>query len=794
MKLFLIIFTILSLNAYSQEIKGSVTDTGGEPLIGVLINTDQGVKSRTDVEGNFTITINQFPVSLTLSMYDFKDKVVKLDTYPQESIKIKMEPTTQELEGVVVSASRRKQNIEDVTVSIEIIKSDYITNKGITNIEKAIDLAPGAYTMDGQVSIRGGSGFAYGAGSRVMVVWNDLPMLSADAGDAKFESIPMENLDQIEILKGASSVLYGSGALNGIVSLRSKEPTKEGETKINYQIGVFDKAPREGLRWTKKSLFDNQLSIYNGQMFKKFGYTVSAYAFRSDGYRKGTERDRLRFSGSFLYKPERTKRLKLGLDYSFSMERKGEFLIWESAEYGYTPSGGMGDPYAPGSTLSYIEALRIRIDPYAVFYDKQNNKHSLMTRYYNTTNKSLGGYDATANTIYADYKFERRMRGEWVLTVGATGKWDQIVSQLYGNHTSQNYAMYGQIEKTFWEKLSLIAGFRGEFYQVNNNIPDSRIYLSKTDSTKTFPIRPIFRVGANYKVLPFTNIRASFGQAYRFPSIAERYASTSVGMLNIFPNENLQSESGWSAELGVKQGFRIKDFKGFIDVSGFINEYKNMMEFTFGFYIPDSIPPSFNPNLPGYVGNWYGFRAENAEHARIVGAELSVSGTGSIGPLEITTLLGYTYMHPIVLNPDSSYIYGTENLGAVNGGLSNPESNMLKYRFSHMAKADIQFKLYNVFVGFSGRYNSFMVNIDKSFESGVEVVLIGNQQVLPGLKEYREKHNKGDFVLDLRLGYDFGKKYQLSFLINNVLNNEYTTRPGDIQPPRQFMLRFQANI
>mgnify|MGYP001206815707 CR=1 FL=1 len=70
--------------------------------------------------------------------------------------------------------------------------------------------------------------------------------------------------------------------------------------------------------------------------------------------------------------------------------------------------------------------------------------------------------------------------------------------------------------------------------------------------------------------MEYTFLRASYGQGYRFPSIAEKYISSAVGPLNVFPNPNLEPEYGWSAEIGMKQGFKIKNFKGYFDVSGFV--------------------------------------------------------------------------------------------------------------------------------------------------------------------------------------------------------------------------------
>ena len=791
MKKLLLIFALFSSFIYGQEIQGSVYEEGGESLIGVLIESSEGQKTRTDIEGGFAIVVKNFPVTLEFTYVDYETKKLTVEEESSEPLTVRMKPLTQSIEGVVVSASRREQKIENIPVSLEIIKPELIENKGLLNVEEAVNQAPGAYAMDGQISIRGGSGFSYGAGSRVMVVWNDAPLLSADAADAKWQSIPLENISQIEVLKGASSVLYGSGALNGIISLRDKEPTTKGETKINYQVGVYDQPERKSLRWSSQSLFTRQFSAYHGKMYDNFGFTVSAYDLRNDGYRSGEEQERFRFNGSFIFKPKRFDRLKAGINYSVNMERKGLFIVWESDSLAYQPQGGTADPYSDSSSLSRTNGLRAMVDPYVKWYDKFGNKHNVQTRLYYTLNKSVQGegQGAAASMYYADYKFERKFKRDYLLTAGLTGVSNVVRSDLYGDHDAKNYSIYAQLEKKFG-KLNLTGGVRGEYFQQNDLEPDSYTYL-REDSSARIPIRPIFRIGANYELFEYTHLRGSFGQAFRYPSVAERFASTSIGALNIFPNNDLQPEKGWSAELGVKQGFKIKNFKGFIDVSGFINEYENMMEFTFGYFKPDSIPVNiFDPNDPGYPAKWFGFRAENAEKARIAGVELSINGTGNIGPVEITTIMGYTYMNPISLNTDSTYIYGEDG----NGGFSDTSSNMLKYRFRHLAKGDIQFKYKRVMLGFSGRYNSFMENIDGTFENGINIPFAGNTPVLPGIKEYREEHDDGDIVFDARVGYQINNIFMINFIVNNVFNREYMTRPGDIQAPRQFILRIQAKF
>jgi iron complex outermembrane receptor protein len=174
-----------------------------------------------------------------------------------------------------------------------------------------------------------------------------------------------------------------------------------------------------------------------------------------------------------------------------------------------------------------------------------------------------------------------------------------------------------------------------------------------------------------------------------------------------------------------------------------------------------------------------GFRATNAERARISGIEFTFNSQGKIGPIDVTSLLGYTYMNPISLNTDPSY----------KKTFSDTSSNILKYRFRHMAKTDIQLGYKNFELGFSTRYNSWMVNIDRIFEEA-----IGGQEILPGLKKYREQNKKGAFVTDVRLAFSLKKQYRFNFIVNNLFNVEYASRPGDIQPPRNFILQFQLNF
>ena len=124
---------------------------------------------------------------------------------------------------------------------------------------------------------------------------------------------------------------------------------------------------------------------------------------------------------------------------------------------------------------------------------------------------------------------------------------------------------------------------------------------------------------------------------------------------------------------------------------------------------------------------------------------------------------------------------------------SDTSVNLLKYRFKHLAKVDIQATYKNFFVGFSCRYNSFMRNIDVVFEQDVDPST-GEIFILPGLEKYRQMYNRGAFVMDARMGYQINDSLKINLIANNFLNTEYVSRPGDVQPPRSFIVQLQLDL
>jgi iron complex outermembrane receptor protein len=134
---------------------------------------------------------------------------------------------------------------------------------------------------------------------------------------------------------------------------------------------------------------------------------------------------------------------------------------------------------------------------------------------------------------------------------------------------------------------------------------------------------------------------------------------------------------------------------------------------------------------------------------------------------------------------DDEYI---DSLTYVN---SSSDPSILKYRYTHIAKTDIELTYKNLSIGGSFRYNDFMRNIDKVF---TEDLIGGENGLIPGINKARDQYLNGDFIVDARLGCHITETARIGFIINNLLNREYMTRPATMMAPRTFAMQLALKI
>ncbi|MBS1646256.1 MAG: TonB-dependent receptor [Bacteroidetes bacterium] len=776
---------ILSYTSLAQcIIKGKVSDKNSKEVLPGVVLQCGDKNALSDADGYFELKIPAGRQTIKATMVSYVPFFKTMEVQQGDTLRlhITLEASNKALDEVVVSAGKFEQKLSEVTVSMEVIKSDLLQAKAIAQLDQIMNQVPGVAITDGQLSIRGGSGFTYGAGSRVMMLVDGMPMISADANDIKFNYVPIENMAQMEVMKGASSVLYGSSALNGVLNMRTKFAGEKPETQITTMTGIYGNPDRESMNWWKQQKKSNPMyqcvTFSHSEKIKNLDLVLGGQFYNDDGYRDSANEQRIRGNVNLRYRFKKVEGLMIGLNATMMAYSGRLFFLWKSAD-----SAFMSRPNA----LSSYNNLRENIDPYITYISKKGGKHNLRGRYFLTNNTNMSGginQGSRAELYYGEYQWQKSFKKNFNITTGLVAMKQVVLAPtLYGIKIGKNIAGYAQFDKKFFNRLTISAGMRAEYYKVDTATTHGSFFLVKNNTKNNLPFQPVFRMGLNYQAFEYTFIRASFGQGYRFPSDAEKYITTQVGGLNIYPNSNLQPERGYTAELGIKQGFKIGNFQGFADVAGYLTHYYNMIDFNFVYDTAGKNVGSLTD-----IAKYIGFQFQNIGEAQITGIDASLSGSGNIGPIRVDLLSGYTYSNPI--NP---------NYNAAKDTLGTSRTNVLRYRNKTMFKSDVQLTYKKISIGWSARYNSFMQNVDRRFTQNVlydvgmpDQYAPENWFLLPGMAQYRQVHNKGVWVNDVRIACQASENLRLSFLINNLMNTEFMSRPGLIEPPRTFV--FQATF
>ncbi|GDX51820.1 hypothetical protein LBMAG27_08670 [Bacteroidota bacterium] len=742
------------ISAQKILVSGKVIDAEKkEALVGVTVLADNAAGTYTDLNGNWQLPLSEAAHQIKFSYIGWNDTTVSCSIKSGNEIQlIVLSQKRNTLNEIVVGANRYSRPLAEQTVSMNILHPQELQNKNLQNAADALDQVPGITVIDGQAGIRGGSGYAFGAGSRVMIVVDEQPILSADKNDVKWSFIPMENIEQIEIVKGASSVQYGSAALNGVVNIHTAFPTSKPETKMNLFFTRFDGSiPASQILFGDKNPFSIGGYILHKRKIGRSDFVFDAYGYQSRSWLQGDSAKRIR--GHFKYRYRANDKLQFGVNATGMFQNTSQFLFWSNDTTGaYHPLNG-------STTLIPLKEIYTTVNPYLTLFSKNGARHNIQLQFYHSNQISLGLWQPVANLFSGDYSYLKEI-SSWKFSGGINGNIYFFKDDgLGGLHIGNSGAAFFQLEKN-WKRFRMEGGARYEIFRID----------TLTDHSK-----PVGRIGIQYTANKKTFIRASFGQGFRVPSPAERFIKYGIGDINIYPNDTLKPESGWSAEIGVRKQLDKKKFNGYVDGALYMMGYKNMMEFAFGQWGKPTDP---------LIG--IGFRAMNVNEARIAGFEFETGAKTFINKVKWNFDGGYTYSYPVDLQADSSLRTPSNFISRFVKGLSQPDSlfkiGLLRYRNRHLLKFNTDFEWKKFSFGGTGHYYSRMDNIDFYFSI-----------FIPGIKDYRATHLQGDWVFDLRFGYQtqYGK---VALLCNNLLNAYYAIRVGKPDAPRNFTLQYSFDF
>jgi len=461
------------------------------------------------------------------------------------------EATVFQLDQVTVTAERIAQTVGNTPANVTIITSAELKNRGAQTLADALTGVSGV-----AVQSYGGSGqkaIPYILGTDRIVVLIDgkrmnLPQgIGVGSGGVDVNTITLgDNIEQIEVVHGGASTLYGADAVGGVINIITKKG--EGTTKTTATIASGnDNAKYYGLT--------------AGGQEKNTHWQIASNKASDDGQRSNSA-----YEG---------KNMSLRLDQDLN---KGENLTFTYDYYG-SHAGIPGSLSYPSAT-DWQEIVRRN---WSVSYTKEHTAGSRIFRYYDNEQTYSGenyGSFRHENTVRGfDYQDSAKLDSSNLVTWGSEWRKDEVVSTAEGNGPVSGItkAFFLQNQHDFNANAKLTVGVRRD---------DNSIYGNHWLPQAAY----LYRLNAN------TSYFANWAKVFKAPKFDDLYGNDGYGDTG---DPNLKPETGWTAETGIKSKLNSRNEA---TVSIFRRNINNAILWTAD---PDF---TYHPhNIAGYKANGLNF-------------------------------------------------------------------------------------------------------------------------------------------------------------------------------------------
>jgi iron complex outermembrane receptor protein len=262
--------------------------------------------------------------------------------------------------------------------------------------------------------------------------------------------LPIENLEQVEVVKGASSVLYGSAALSGVINVRTAYPRSTPHTRVSVFSGMYDTPGNAAAKWWDQNaplmggasfLHSQQFGqfdlVLGGNVFSDYGYigperipadTLAKYPLKTNP--SGNYEDRARFNIATRWRNKKVKGLNYGVNANAMKSRSSTVLIWDDTNAGFFRA-------EPG-TLTRTLGTQYYIDPFINYHSHAGTRHTLRARYFYLNNDNDNNQANQSHFIYGEYQVQQKfdLFGETRITAGVTMQNTESNSPLYSGDPS----------------------------------------------------------------------------------------------------------------------------------------------------------------------------------------------------------------------------------------------------------------------------------------------------------------------------------------------------------------------
>ncbi|MCK9448215.1 MAG: TonB-dependent receptor [Bacteroidales bacterium] len=517
------------LSASDLYIKGKIIDCRSKEglfLVNIgLLGTNKG--TTTNELGEFTLThIEQGEYILFASVIGFEERQIHLNIQSTslEDIVIALCERAFDLEQVVVTGTRTERSLKNVPIQTQLITSKSIEKMQISNFKDLLEheLAGIEFTNNGGFANINMLGFG---GKHVLFLIDGERMAGETFDNIDYNRVDMDNIQRIEIVKGASSSLYGSNALGGVINIISKKPEKKIEANAHFRAGSNNE---QTYRASVGSLLN-------------WGYVNFTTSLKSiDPYLLiDSEPVKQIFdNGSIRTLPLQETYIAGYKDYSFSPKigihlfNNTELEIRGAYFYKERNPGGLSGTKIADQYHSYTGGIKgkRKIDERQSFSVSLNFDKYDKLKMYKLLNEQEKNYENYQIRFGSVYNFD--WEAGHSLVAGLDYFTDNLMTYMFVSDGSnakkdaQTYSAFAQQEYVLNTKIVLVGGLRYDYH-----------------SQFAGHLSP--RISAMFKPNPFVTIRGGYSAGFRSPTLKELFTNwfhPDGGGFQIIGNENMKAE------------------------------------------------------------------------------------------------------------------------------------------------------------------------------------------------------------------------------------------------------------
>ncbi len=613
-QIILIIFLsfVFSNKTFSQGsaiIKGLVLDAETKAPIEFvnisIINNKNG--TTTNINGEFEISLkekNKFKLIFSHINY-YKNEIIINNSLFLNKLTIYLKPKTEQLQDVIISASLYEQPLNKLSKSAIVIFHKQIIDNMQSNMTDMLAARPcitQIWEYHSPLLLRGMNS------KRLLIMKNGNRRIGTFPGGYFGQDINIYDTKKIEIIKGPGSVIYGSGAISGIINIINHEPFGNKGTKAQILSG-YGSNNNEFLEVTKLCHKKENFGISINSKYRKTGnyiYGNGETAKNSNvedrdvslntGYRF-SEKHKIIVNTNYHYGDWGKPRGFNGPTKAFTKIRNAEEHIHSAISYTYSPG-------------IFLELVKLNM-----YYDigtRNYYKYKYSTITGNKTSLDLvhykdnygGGQLFAIINLFKNNKLTTGVDGYFFFLNNPTDVIDFYNNtngklEGYKDAGQQNIGFFINDEWKLSEKLRLITGIRFDAATVNEGLKNELIEHKENRRAISGNSGFVFSPNKN------THLSLNFGRAFRMPTAEELFTEIISCKGTKLGNPNLKPEYSWNLDLGFRGKTIYKKLK--YDVALFYN-----------------ILDDFINEVPDTEHELIDFTYKNT-NARILGGETSAS-------------------------------------------------------------------------------------------------------------------------------------------------------------------------